>query len=471
MGSTVSGKKRGAIFLTGNLLGHVVRMSLTASIGLSAMFAVDFVDMIFISMLGNNALAAAVGYAGTLLFFTNSINIGLSIAAGSLVARSIGADRPEDASRYATNVALFAAGIGIVLPLVLLPNLRPVFGLLGAEGEVLDLAIRYVRLILPTMSVLGVAFSASAVLRAHGDARRSMLVTLYGGVVNAILDPLFIFTLDLGLEGAALASVAARLTMLVAALWPAIRLYGAFARPRLPAFLGDLRAIRAIALPAVLANVATPVGNALVTRELAQFGTEAVAGMAVIGRLMPVAFAVIFALSGAIGPIIGQNFGAGQSERVRGAFVDGIRFTLVYVLLASAILFLLRAPIADAFRAAGETRTLIYLFCGPLALATFFNGVIFVANASFNNLDHAIYSTEINWGRHTLGTWPFAVLGGKLGGASGVLLGQALGGVFFAALAWWLAARVMSRLVGRTGKPDAFIQQSRLQALFGRCGW
>ena len=85
----MSGKKQGAIFLTGNLLGHVVRMSLTASIGLSAMFAVDFVDMIFISMLGNQSLAAAVGYAGTLLFFTNSINIGLSIAAGSLMAKAL----------------------------------------------------------------------------------------------------------------------------------------------------------------------------------------------------------------------------------------------------------------------------------------------------------------------------------------------------------------------------------------------
>ncbi len=87
---------------------HVSVMSFTASIGLMAMFTVDFIDMIFISMLGNEVLAAAVGYAGTVLFFTNSINIGLSIAAGALVAKSLGEKRREQAGEYATSVAIFS---------------------------------------------------------------------------------------------------------------------------------------------------------------------------------------------------------------------------------------------------------------------------------------------------------------------------------------------------------------------------
>ena len=73
-----------AKFLTGNLFRHVAVMSLTASVGLMAVFIVDFVDLIFISMLGKTELAAAVGYAGAILFFTTSFGIGLSIAAGCL---------------------------------------------------------------------------------------------------------------------------------------------------------------------------------------------------------------------------------------------------------------------------------------------------------------------------------------------------------------------------------------------------
>ena len=79
-----------ARFLTGNLFRHITVMPLTSSVGLMAIFAVDFVDMIFIAMLGKAELAAAVGYAATVLFFTTSFGIGMAIAAGALVARALG---------------------------------------------------------------------------------------------------------------------------------------------------------------------------------------------------------------------------------------------------------------------------------------------------------------------------------------------------------------------------------------------
>ncbi len=461
---------REAVFLNGSLMRHVTRMSLTTSIGLMAIFAVDFVDMVFISMLGNDALAAAVGYAGTLLFFTNAINIGLSIAAGALVARELGAGRPEQARHYASSVATLGLIVGSITSGLVLLNISFLLSLLGAEGEVLRLATRYVSIILPTMWVMSIAMAAMAVLRAHGDARRSMMATIYGGLVNAVLDPILIFGVGLGLDGAAIASVVARVCMLAAALGPALRVHQGFARPSLKLVGRDLRPVRAIAIPAVLTNVATPIGNAIVVREIAQYGTDAVAGMAVIGRLLPVAFSVIFALSGAIGPIIGQNFGAEKFDRVRAAYLAGIKFTAIYVLGMAAILFLLRAPIADLFVAQGETRVLIYLFCGPLALASFFNGVIFVANASFNNLGHPVYSTWINWGRHTVGTWVFATLGSYLAGAPGVLLGQAFGGVIFAVISWVMVMRVVSGLQ-RSQAIEPFADQNRLHSLFGRRGW
>ena len=185
--------------------------------------------------------------------------------------------------------------------------------------------------------------------------------------------------------------------------------------------------ILAIAGPAILTQLATPIGSAYVTRAMAEFGEAAVAGMAIVGRLTPVAFAVIFALSGAIGPIIGQNHGARNEERVKRAYLDGLLFCLVFVVAMAALLFALRLPLATLFEADGVTLELLYLFCGPLALAFFFNGALFVSNAAFNNLGHPFYSTWINWGRHTLGTVPFVMVGAAWYGASGVLIGQALG--------------------------------------------
>ncbi|WP_247743872.1 MATE family efflux transporter [Shimia sp. R9_3] len=459
-----------AVFLQGALMRHVTVMSLTSSVGLMAIFAVDFVDMIFISMLGNKALAAAVGYAGTLLFFTNAVNIGLSISSGSLVARSIGADKPQLAREYATSVAVVAALFGVVVPIVVLSSLDPIISWLGAEGDTLALAKRYVSIVLPTMPVMGIAMASMAVLRAHGDARRSMMGTVFGGVVNSTLDPILIFGVGLGLDGAAYASVVARLVMCGYALFCVVRFHNGMAKPAVGLLQRDAKAIGSIAGPAVLTNVASPLGTAIVTREMARYGTDAVAAMAVIGRLLPVAFAVVFALSGAIGPIVGQNFGAGQFDRVRGTLRAGLQFLSAYVLLAACVLFVLRAPIADIFDAEGEMRTLIFLFCGPLALLQFFNGVIFLCNACFNNLGHPIYSTYVNWGRHTLGTYPFVLLGGAVWGASGVLLGQAFGGALFAALAVAAAIKTINRL-SVPAPVDPFAKDSTLHHVSGRRNW
>ena len=450
-----------AKFLTGNLFRHITVMSLTSSLGLMAVFAVDFIDMIFISMLGKSELAAAVGYAGAILFFTSSFGIGMAIAAGALVARALGAGDDEMASRRAATSLLYGVIFGALFALVVWLNLRPLTALMGAKGLTQDLAVLYLSIIIPSLPLLIVGMVGSAILRAHGAARKAMMVTIIGGAINAVLDPILIFGLDLELTGAALASVAARIGIAVAAFVPILRDHGGLRKPTSEEFRLDFPAILTIAFPAILTQLATPVGQAYVTRSMAAYGEEAVAGMAIVARMTPVAFAVIFALSGAVGPIIGQNFGAGQHDRVKTAFRDALIFTGLVVTLMAIILFFLRAPIAALFDATGITRDLVFLFCGPLALAFFFNGMIFVANAAFNNLGHPFYSTWVNWGRHTLGTIPPVILFGALFGAPGVLIGQAVGGIVFGLAALWLAMRVINR-GGTPTQAEPFARQARL---------
>ena len=434
-----------AKFLTGSLFRHVSVMSLTASVGLMAVFLVDFVDMIFISMLGKAELAAAVGYAGAILFFTTSFGIGMAISAGALVARALGAGEEDEAKRKATHALIYGVIFGTVFAALVWFNLGFLVTLLGASGETHALAVYYLQIIVPTLPFLMVGMVGGAILRAHGDARRAMMATIYGGAVNAVLDPILIFGLDMELTGAALASVAARLTIAAVSLLPILKHYGGFVKPELSDLALDLRPVLAIAFPAILTQLATPIGQAYVTRAMAEYGEAAVAGMAIVGRLTPLAFGVIFALSGAVGPIIGQNFGAGNHARVRGGFVAGISFVGLFVIGMTGLLFLLRSPIADIFSATGITRELVYLFCGPLSLVFFFNGLLFVANASFNNLGHPYYSTWLNWGRHTIGTIPLVILGAAWLGAPGVLIGQAVGGVIFGTLACVMALRVMRK--------------------------
>lgn len=434
-----------AKFVEGNLFRHVAVMSLTGSVGLMAIFIVDLINMVYISWLKDAVLTAAVGYAGAVMFFTTAFGIGLSIGVSALVAQAVGARDPALARERATIglVLSLIFGTGFAaLVLILLPWIVPA---LGATGRTADETLHFLQIYTLSQPLLILGIVGSAILRSYGEARRAMMVTVWGAVALAALDPVLILWAGWELKGAAIAGAGSRIVMATVALIPVWRRIGGFVPVTGWRLRGGLAPLFAIAGPAIMTQMATPVGQAIVTRMVAGYGEAAVAGMAIAGRLTPVAFAMIFALAGAVGPIIGQNLGAGQMARVRRTFREAVVFTAIVIATVSAALFLLRGPLAGLFHAEGQTRDLLFLFCGPLSLLFFFNGLIFVANATCNNLGAAYQSTVINWARHTLGTVPFAALGAQWAGAAGVLVGQATGGVVFGLLAIWLAWRVILR--------------------------
>ena len=435
-----------AVFLHGSTMRHVLVMTAASATGLVAMFAVDMVDMYFLTLLGEQELAAAVGFAGTLLFFLVSVSIGLQIALGALVARSEGAHRRDLARRYCSSSLLFNFLVAAVISAIAWFHLPALLALLGASGKTLEYAVSYAGIVLPSMPVLVLGMSAATAVRAVGDARRSMWATVLGSLVNAVLDPLFIFTFGWGLEGAALASVCARLVVLGVA-WHALGVVHAMpCRVSRAQFLADIRPIMGIAGPAVLTNIATPLGGSFVLATMSRFGDSAVAGAAIMGRITPLAFAAVFALSGAIGPILGQNAGAGRFDRVRSTLVNSLVFNVVYVVFVWLLLWAGAELIVRVFSASDEARELILFYCHFLVGAFAFNGFLFVANTSFNNLRHAHWATCFNFGRALLGTIPAVYFGARWFGPRGVMAGEAFGAMLFGLLAVAAAFALVRRL-------------------------
>ena len=435
-----------ARLVTGSTLKHVLRMTAAGTLGLIAVFGVEALSLFYISLLGQHELTAALGYAGTLLFFATSVSIGLSIAATALTARALGRGQREQASEIAGASLVLVVLVMTVLACVAYPLLGTLVGWLGATGHTAELTLRVMRIVLPSWPLLGAGMCLSGLLRALGDARRAMYVTLGSAAATVLFDPLLIFGLGLGLNGAAISTVLARLMMLAVGLHGVVRVHALFAWPRLAFIRQEFRPFMAIGLPAVLTQIATPVGNAYVTGTISAFGDDAVAGWAVIQRIIPVAFGLLFALSGAIGPIIGQNYGAKRFDRVQSTLRDSLKVTLVYVAVVWALLAFCGPLIADLFRARQQAHELIVFFCVYVAGSFLFNGALFVANAAFNNLGYAFYSTALNWGRSTLGVIPFVWLGQHWYGATGALAGYGLGVVLFGVLGCMLCFRVIARL-------------------------
>lgn len=436
----------GPIFLSGSTLRHVLIMTGSAAVGLVAMFGVDLADMYFITLLDDQQLVAAVGFAGMLLYFLLSIGIGLQIALGALVARAEGSGDRELAGRYCSAVLCFNGLASVLCCGAALFWLRELLQLLGASGATLEYALRYAFIQLLAAPLLVIGMSMSAGLRAVGDARRSMLVLLVGAAVNALLDPLFIFYFGWGIEGAAWASVAARIAVVLFAAHALFRVHR-LPRPISAATLTEFApAVVLIALPAVLTNLATPLGGSMVLRIMSQFGDSAVAALTVMGRLAPLAFAAVFAISGAVGPIIGQNAGACRYDRVRQTLLDSVKLIVAYVAGVWLLLFVLSDVLVAVFSASEVAADLLSYYFRFLVSLFALNGLLFVANASFNNLGRAYFATLFNYGKVFLGIIPAAYLGASWYGARGVMLGEAIGAAVFGVLGILSALALVRRL-------------------------
>ena len=432
---------------------HVVVMTATGSIGLMAIFVVDFLTLLYISWLADPHLTAAVGFATQLSFFLISMNIGLSIAVSALMAREIGSGRREQARRLCASGIVHTVILSGVATFAALPFRRDLLMLLGATGQTLDVADTFLLITMPANIFMAVGMVMSGALRSVGDAKRSMYVTLWGAAVIAVLDPLLIFGFDLGVPGAAIATCVSRATFAVVGLWGAIKAHNLIARPQLAHVTADLRPLMSIALPAIATNLAAPISTSYALRVFAGFGEPVVAAFAIIDRLVPVAFGVLFALSGSVGPIIGQNLGAGLYGRITRTLTDSFMLVAGYSLVVWALLFIAAPYLPAVFAAEGRTADLIVFFCKWGGLQWIFLGGLFVANAAFNNLGYAFLSTLFNWGRATLGTIPFVTLGAHLGGPEGGLLGMIVGAAIFGAAAIVTGYVITGRLAARATAP------------------
>jgi len=423
---------------------HVMTMAGTGAIGMMAVFAVDLLNFFYISLLGDKSLTAAIAFASSVSYLQISVSIGMTIGLGAVVGRLIGAREFGHARRVASAFLIVMVGVGLLLGLVAAAFAPEFLSLLGARGEALTRASGFLRIVSPAFPLVALGMGVSALLRAVGDAKRAMRVTLTGAVVSACLDPVMILVLHQGLRGAAISTIIARVVVTGSGLLN-LRHHHLLERPVLTCIWPSTRRVGSVALPAMATNLATPVASAFVMKSIATFGLDAVSGQAALDRIVPVAFSLVFALTGSVGPIMSQNLGAGEIGRVRETLIAAFKITAGCVGVTWLVLGVFYPVVIRMFSLHGMGVLIARMFCQWAVAGYFFVGLLFVANAAFNNLGRPLYSTMFNWGRATLGTIPFVWFGLRFGPV-GVLAGQALGAVVFGTAAIVMAFRVVGDL-------------------------
>ena len=421
-------------FLTGSTLGHVVRMTATGAVGITFVFIVDAANLLWVSQLGDKQLVAAIGFAYAVQFFSVSVAVGLMIAATAVVSRSIGGGDREKARRQAGAAVVIAVATLAVVSALIVGFRHELLGFAGARGETARLAARYLAITIPSLLPMSAALVMSGTLRADGYGAKAMYITLFAGTVLLVIDPFLIFYMGWGLDGAAIGLVLFRFALLALAVRFAIYELHLVDRPRLSTLRNIGAPFVAVAVPAIATQMSTPVGNYLLTRVMAPFGDDAVAAWAVVGRLTVVVFGGIFALSGAIGGIFGQNFGAGQLDRVRSTYRDALIFCLLYTLVAWGLFVALVPYVIGAFDLSGQGADVLNAFAVIGVGGFIFFGALFVSNAAFNNLGRPMRSTLVNWIKDGVLAMPLALWFAGMFGAAGVIYGQAAAGIVVGAI-------------------------------------
>ena len=411
-------------------------MTLTSTVGLIAIFVVDLADMYFLSLLGEKEITASIGFASTLLFFMTATCLGCQVATGANVARAEGRKDRALSQRLFSNATLFTVVSSSIICFLVWLWSEPLLHMLGAEGKTLEYAVLYADITLLSTPLLALGMCCAATLRSVGDGSRSMYTIGIAAVINGLLDPLFIFVLDLGIAGAAWATVCARVGMVLLGFTLLRKAHGIDLRVSLKDSRVDLASWGNVAVPAMLTNMASPLGSSIVLKAMAPFGPEAVGAMAIVSRITPMAFAMLFSLSGAIGPIIGQNAAAFEFERVKHALRLVIAIVIVYVTSVWLLLILGTEFIIAAFSATGLAAELIQFYTHIVVLGFLFNALLFISNAVLNNLHKAYMATVFNFSRSILGILPAVIILAPIYGAKGVMAAEAIGQVLFGILAY-----------------------------------
>ncbi len=442
-----SSRKSGAKLVSGPIGGHLVRQTTPAIVGVAAIMSVGVIDAYFIGQLGARELAA-ISFIFPVITALQSLGVGVMVGINSVVSRALGEGDHDRALSRANLGLMLGFGAGVVLGLLLFALRQPLFQLMQADADVLPLIDLYMKPYAFGFILMMTMMGTNGVLRGQGAAKSNTAVLVIYSIVNWILDPLLItgaFGLPgFGVAGAAYATIGGWIVGIVAAFWLLERNELPF-RPssvRGCRVAEQMKAITRVAGPAAFTNSINPAGLAVLTSLLAAEGSAAVAGFGAGGRLQSFAVVPLLALSGSIGAIVGQNWGAKQYDRARRALLQAGLFCLGYGLAAALLLFALRGWFAELFSDEAQTleATSAYLAISVWGYAGY--GVLIVVNGSLNAIDRASNALALSLTRVLLVMVPFAWLARGALGTQAIyfaeLAANLLGGLAAAAIAWWV---------------------------------
>ncbi len=368
--------------------------------GIFAVIGFNVIDTYFVGMIGKKELAA-ISFTFPVVMVFRTLSLGLSAATSSVISRALGEGDFPKVQRLATHSILLSLCIVLLFILLGVFSINPLFRALGAEDEILQLVRQYMLPWYLGMSFVVIPMVGNGAIRATGDMTTPSIIMTIAGGVNLILDPIFIFGFlfipAMGIQGAAFATILSNAFTLIAALYYLRKLKMlAFQNIELKRFKESSKELLRIGIPAGVTNLITPLSIGIVTALVARYGEDAVAGFGVASRIESLGIIPILALSATIGPFVGQNWGAKQTDRMKKAIFFSFRASIAWSLYLALAFFFFGDFLMSLFTQDPKVIQIGEDYLKLICFSLGFQGILFQTNASFNALGRPLLSTMLS---------------------------------------------------------------------------
>ena len=387
----------------------------------------NVVDTYFVSGLGKEAVAAvSVAFPIQLIFL--GIGLTFGAGAGSYISRLLGAKNNKEANIVAT-VSLFSSAImAIIIAIVLFYSLDSVMKFMGATPVIMELSKTYTSLFIigGVLGAVNVTLGNLAV--SQGAAKISLKAMIVGSISNIILDPILIFKLNLGVKGAAIATLIARA---ITSLMYFVYFIGDknLIKIKIPNFkptLAIYKEILKIGISLLILQILQTIAISKISYAASFYGEEAIAAMGIVLRIVTLGTNVVAGYMKGLQPIAGFNYGAKNYERVQEAIKSSIKWTTLFCIVWTAIIYLFAPSILSVF---GKDKDVIMIAIPSLRAAvimfiTF--GFQFTYATLYLAIGKALAGAFLNSLRQGIVFIPIILLLPKMIGLDGVIYAQAI---------------------------------------------
>lgn len=431
-------------------------MMIPATVGLLVNGLYNIVDTMFVAWLGTSA-TGATQVVMPIMVLISAIGLCLGVGAGSYVSRLLGMKKFEEANRVASTAVATSVVLGLSMSLLLLVFLEPVLKVFGASEETLAYSITYGRYIALAAVFTITSITLNNMLRAEGSASLSMIGQGVGAILNIILDPILIYAVGMGIEGAAIATMFSRFVTMVILLsrylmgksvvklgiksiMPSLSMYREVLKIGMSTFFRQLFYSICIG---IMNNTAVIYG-----------GQTLLASVGILLRITLLMTFLIFGISQGMQPVIGYNYGAGKTDRVRATFRYTLLVgTLVSILCALGVTFFSRV-LVGIFRPEPQVMTYAVIGLRYYAFTFILMGFINIVTSFFQAIGKSIESLVLSISRQGFIFIPVIFLLPLRFGIEGILAAQLVSDLMTMVLTVFMFRPYMKLMFGPQGDLD-----------------